>query len=176
MNGVLVGSRAQTGAIALSSGALRIGGNSVWGEYFKGYIDEVRVYNRVLSQAEISADSKAAVVGLVVSTSSNRSNAVPLNGLTVSGPIYVSYVHISPTATAKPATKVKFWLDDPNPSSPTGSPSLTDTSSPFDFAGGSTSSANPLNTNVSGVHTITAQVTLSDGTVLPYITGTFRIP
>ena len=178
VNGVLVGSRAQTGAIVLSSGALRIGGNSLWGEYFKGYLDEVRVYNRVLSQAEISADSKAAVVGLVVSTSSNRSNSVPLNGLAVSGNIFVSYVHISPTAATKPAKQVKFWLDAPNPSSPTGSAILTDTISPFDFKGGSTSSANPLDTKAltSGVHTITAQVTLSDNTVLPYVTGTFRIP
>ena len=32
---------------------LRIGGNSIWGEYFSGLIDEVRVYNRALSAAEI---------------------------------------------------------------------------------------------------------------------------
>ncbi len=31
------------------TGALRIGGNSIWGEYFNGQIDEVRVYNRALS-------------------------------------------------------------------------------------------------------------------------------
>jgi hypothetical protein len=178
VNGALVGSRAQSGAITLSSGALRIGGNSVWGEYFAGYIDEVRIYNRVLSDKEILADSQAAVVGLVVSTSPNRSNSVPLNGLAVSGNIYVSYVHISPTAATKPAKQVKFWLDAPNPSSPTGSASLTDTSIPFDFAGGSTSSANPLNTKAltSGVHSITAQVTLSDNTVLPYVIGKFRVP
>jgi PKD repeat protein len=178
VNGALVGSRAQSGAITLSSGALRIGGNSVWGEYFAGYIDEVRIYNRVLSQAEIFADSKAAVVGLVVSTSSNRSNSVPLNGLAVSGNIYVSYVHISPTAATNPVKQVKFWLDDPNPSNPTGSPRITDYTSPFDFASGSTTNANPFSTTglLNGMHTITAQVTLSDNTVLPYVTGTFRIP
>ena len=135
VNGALVGSRSQTGSIALSNGALRIGGNSVWGEYFNGYIDEVRVYNRALTQTEIASDSKLAVVGLVVSTSSNRSNSVPLNGVPVSGNIYVSYKLISPTATSKPAKQVKFWLDDPNPNSPTGSPRFTDYGSPFDFAG-----------------------------------------
>jgi hypothetical protein len=178
VNGALVGSRPQTGAIALSNGALRIGGNSVWGEYFRGYIDEVRVYNRALTQTEIASDSKLAVVGLVVSTSSSRSNSVPLNGAPVSGNIYLSYKLISPTATSKPAKQVKFWLDDPNPNSPTGSPRRTDYSSPFDFAGTtSNGTATAFSTSGlgKGVHTVTAQVTLSDGTVLPYIKGTFTI-
>ena len=37
------------GALLTSTGALRIGGNSIWGEYFQGRIDEVRVYNRALA-------------------------------------------------------------------------------------------------------------------------------
>ena len=56
MNGVLVSSRAQTGAIQTSTGALRIGGDSIWGEYFKGMIDDVRIYNRAVSNSEIQAD------------------------------------------------------------------------------------------------------------------------
>ena len=32
-----------------STGALRIGGNAIWGEWFQGRIDEVRVYRRALS-------------------------------------------------------------------------------------------------------------------------------
>ncbi len=179
VNGVLVGSRSQTGAIALSSGALRIGGNSVWGEYFTGYIDEVRVYNRALTSTEITADSKLAVVGLVLSTSASRSNSTPLNGASVSGNIYVSYTLIGPTAAAKPAKLVKFWLDDPKPTNPTGAPKFTDSTSPFDFAGtNSDGTARAFSTTglSKGVHTITAQVTLSDGTILPYITGTVRIP
>lgn len=42
-NGIQVATKAQTGAVATSAGALRIGGNSVWGEWFTGQIDEVRV-------------------------------------------------------------------------------------------------------------------------------------
>jgi fibronectin type 3 domain-containing protein len=61
MNGVQVGSRAQTGNMAVSAGALRVGGNAVWGEFFAGLIDEVRVYNRALTAAEIQADMNAAV-------------------------------------------------------------------------------------------------------------------
>ena len=56
MNGILVKSSAVSGTVAAASGALRIGGNSVWGEYFKGLIDEVRIYNRPLTAAEIQTD------------------------------------------------------------------------------------------------------------------------
>ena len=44
-----------------STGPLRIGGNAIWGEYFSGLIDEVRIYNRALSQAEIQAEMNAPV-------------------------------------------------------------------------------------------------------------------
>ena len=50
------GRTAVTGAIGASTGMLRIGGNAVWGEYFKGLIDEVRIYNRALSAGEIQTD------------------------------------------------------------------------------------------------------------------------
>lgn len=62
VNGSQVGSQAVTGAIAVSALPLRIGGNNVWGEYFSGRIDEVRVYNRALSAAEIATDMNLAVV------------------------------------------------------------------------------------------------------------------
>lgn len=56
VNGVEVASRSLTGSISTSTGALRIGGNAVWGEYFNGLIDEVRIYNRALTQTEIQTD------------------------------------------------------------------------------------------------------------------------
>ena len=56
VNGVLTASQARTGAVQTNSSPLRIGGNSPYGEYFQGRIDEVRVYNRALSQAEIQTD------------------------------------------------------------------------------------------------------------------------
>jgi len=56
VNGTLVRTTALSGAMATSTSALRIGGNSIWGEYFRGLIDEVRVYNRALSAAEIQTD------------------------------------------------------------------------------------------------------------------------
>lgn len=50
-----------TGTIRPSTGLLRIGGNSIWGEYFSGKIDEVRIYSRALTAAEIRADMVRAV-------------------------------------------------------------------------------------------------------------------
>jgi concanavalin A-like lectin/glucanase superfamily protein/fibronectin type III domain protein len=62
VNGVEAGTAAGAGALPASANPLRIGGNSVWGEYFKGRIDEVRIYDRALSAAEITADMNRAVM------------------------------------------------------------------------------------------------------------------
>jgi hypothetical protein len=61
VNGVQVGSLAQTGSMLVSARTLRIGGNSVWGEYFNGLIDDVRIYNRALSATEIQTDMSTPV-------------------------------------------------------------------------------------------------------------------
>jgi hypothetical protein len=56
-NGTLVSSTNYQGSIVTSDQPLVIGGNSVWwNEYFRGVIDEVRVYSRPLSGEEITAD------------------------------------------------------------------------------------------------------------------------
>jgi glucose/arabinose dehydrogenase/PKD repeat protein len=60
-NGVQIGSRAQTGNMLTSTGVLRIGGNAVWGEYFHGVMDDVRIYNRALTAAEIQSDMNTPV-------------------------------------------------------------------------------------------------------------------
>jgi VCBS repeat-containing protein len=61
VNGAQVATRTLTAPIAASTGALRIGGNSVWTEFFRGRIDEVRIYNRALTAAEIQADMSAPI-------------------------------------------------------------------------------------------------------------------
>ena len=63
VNGVLVGTTPGTGSITVSNGAIRIGGDaSSTGEFFHGLIDEVRLYNRALSAAEIVTDMNTAIV------------------------------------------------------------------------------------------------------------------
>ncbi len=63
-NGVQVGSRALTGSMAATTLPLTIGGNAPWGEYFAGRIDDVRVYSRALSAAEIATDMNTAAGGV----------------------------------------------------------------------------------------------------------------
>jgi outer membrane protein assembly factor BamB len=56
VNGTQVASTAHTGAIATSSNPLQIGGDSIYGQYFAGLIDNVRVYNTALSAVQIQSD------------------------------------------------------------------------------------------------------------------------
>ena len=57
---VLRSTLAASGGITTSTSPVRIGGNVVFSspgtEYFAGLIDEVRIYNRALTAAEIAAD------------------------------------------------------------------------------------------------------------------------
>jgi hypothetical protein len=62
VNGTQVGSRAVAGPLLTSTGLLRLGGNSVWGEYFQGRIDEVRIYNRALGGSELQLDMGAPIL------------------------------------------------------------------------------------------------------------------
>ena len=61
VNGALVASQAAAGAITASTNPLQIGGDSLFGQYFSGLIDEVRIYKVALSQAAIQADMSSAV-------------------------------------------------------------------------------------------------------------------
>jgi hypothetical protein len=56
VNGVQVSSAAASGAIATSTRVLGIGGDPIYGQYFAGRIDEVRIYNAALSAAQIQTD------------------------------------------------------------------------------------------------------------------------
>ncbi len=68
VNGTQVATKAQTGNAVVSTGVLRIGGNSIWPEPFRGLIDEVRIYNRALAAAEIQADMTTPVAPPVTDT------------------------------------------------------------------------------------------------------------
>jgi hypothetical protein len=61
VNGAQVNSQTQTGPIAVSTNPLQIGGDTFYGQYFQGTIDEIRVYNRALSAAEIQSDMNTPI-------------------------------------------------------------------------------------------------------------------
>ena len=75
VNGELVASRPASGNIIPSYGPLRFGGNSIWGEYFVGAIDELRVYNRPLSGAELQTDMNTPIVGPTVTPTPSPSGS-----------------------------------------------------------------------------------------------------
>ena len=61
VNGVQAGQLVIAGSLVASTGALKIGGNAIWGEWFQGEIDEVRIYNRALNATEITGDMATSV-------------------------------------------------------------------------------------------------------------------
>jgi hypothetical protein len=61
VNGRQVSSRRTTGSIQTPGSPLWIGGNHPYGEYFRGLIDEVRVYDRALAREEIRRDMATPV-------------------------------------------------------------------------------------------------------------------
>jgi len=68
VNGVQVASKAKALAYAPTAGTLQIGGDSYPGEFFAGRIDEVRIYNRALSAAEIQTDMNTSILPLTPDT------------------------------------------------------------------------------------------------------------
>ncbi len=61
VNGSLVATTAHTGSITTSTNQLQIGGDSIYGQYFAGMIDEVRIYNTALTATQIQTDQTTPV-------------------------------------------------------------------------------------------------------------------
>ena len=61
VNGTLVASTPHTGAIQTSTSPLQIGGDGLYGQYFAGLIDNVRVYNVALTAAQIQTDEATPI-------------------------------------------------------------------------------------------------------------------
>jgi hypothetical protein len=61
VDGIKKDERVITGDITTSTGSLYIGGNTFWGEYFGGQIDNIRLYNRPLNTVEIQTNQVTAV-------------------------------------------------------------------------------------------------------------------
>jgi chitodextrinase len=78
VNGVQSASVPGTGAMTSSTQPLRIGGNSL-SQWFRGRIDDVRIYNRALSASEITNDMRTAVAA------DTQAPSTP-NGLAASSP------------------------------------------------------------------------------------------
>jgi glucose/arabinose dehydrogenase len=76
INGTEVSNTPLTGPISTSSNPLQIGGDDIFGQFFNGIIDEVRVYNRALSADEIQADMNSPIIPPQITLTSPSDNSV----------------------------------------------------------------------------------------------------
>jgi len=106
-----------------------------------------------------------ATYALSVSTQSNRSGGIALDGATLAGNAYVFTSLASQLTNFNPTgiTQVCFWLDN---ASMSGAATHCESAVPYDYvSSASTTTANPWNTTAvaNGTHTITQLVSLSAG-------------
>ncbi len=94
VNGLQVASQGIGDSLTSSTQPLQIGGDAAFGQYFKGTIDEVRIYNRALAATEIQADMTAQIT----QSMDTQAPTAPTNlSATV---ISVSQINLSWTASA----------------------------------------------------------------------------
>ena len=105
--------------------------------------------------------------GLKVARSASRAPAVALAGnLVAPGEQIVVFLDVT-----TPAVNVRFFLDTPT----TGTPFRLEGAAPWDFNGGTVTSAFPYTNNLTnGSHTITAVLTQGNGTAITY-SATFTV-
>ena len=81
VNGLQVSSVAHTGVITTSTNPLQIGGDSTYGQFFQGTIDEVRVYNTALTSAQIQTDMNTPIApDTQAPTAPTNLTATPISG------------------------------------------------------------------------------------------------
>ncbi len=159
VNGALVSTQAATGSIVEQGGVLRLGGDSVFGEYFNGLIDEVRVYNLALTASQIQTDMNTPVNPPNDNQPPTVALTAPANNATVSGTITVSATASDAVAVAD----VQFQVDGSNFGAPV-------TSAPYSISVDTTQIGNgphiltAVATNVGGLQTTSfpVQVTVSN--------------
>ncbi|MEV4289325.1 LamG-like jellyroll fold domain-containing protein [Nonomuraea bangladeshensis] len=73
LNGTQIDQTPMTGNLADDGGVLRLGGNNLWlDEFYSGLIDEVRIYNRVQTAAEIQSDMNTPIGAAATSMASQQ--------------------------------------------------------------------------------------------------------
>ena len=91
----LAAEKAVRGKLGSSAGPLQLGGDQVWGEFFTGRIDNVRIFSKARSARKLYRDARTPVSGGIVhgplSTTSGPGGAAPgagsAGGPTNDGPI-----------------------------------------------------------------------------------------
>jgi fibronectin type 3 domain-containing protein len=100
VNGAEVSNRLQAGAILTSTNPLQIGGDGLYGQYFSGLIDEVRVYDTALKPSEIQTDMSTPIGTTTVPVVSLSTNAIDFGTQSVGVPAGPSAVTLTNTGGA----------------------------------------------------------------------------
>lgn len=143
VNGTLVNTQALSATITARGNAMNIGADASLAQFFHGMIDDLRIYNRVLTPAQIQTDMTTPVGPIVGSPQVSISS--PASGARVGGIINVTADATDDTGIAN----VQFYVDNVA----TGSP---DTTAPYVLAWDTRTASN-------GVHTLAALATDIDG-------------
>jgi hypothetical protein len=61
VNGVLVSTKTMSATLTARGNQLRLGADNNTQQFFKGLVDDVRVYNRTLTAAEVQSDMSAGL-------------------------------------------------------------------------------------------------------------------
>ena len=146
VNGQQTASVSLLGAVVSSTGPLNIGGNLVWGEYFSGAIDEVRVYNGALTDAQVQQDMITPVEPAGPDTTAPTVSVTsPTGGSSIAGTVNLTATAADNVAVAG----VRFALDGANVGA-------EDVTAPYSVSWNSTTVTN-------GSHTVTAIARDSSG-------------
>ena len=144
VNGTLVNTQALSATITARGNPMNIGADASTAQFYKGMLDDLRIYNRVLTQAQVQADMTTPVGGPVAGSPQVLID-FPASGAQVGGIVNVTADASDDTGVAS----VQFYVDGVA----TGSPDTTD---PYALAWDTRTVSN-------GAHTLTALATDVDG-------------
>ena len=106
VNGTLVNTQALSATITARGNPMNIGADASTAQFYKGMLDDLRIYNRVLTQAQIQADMTTAVGGTVAGSPQVLID-FPASGAQVSGIVNVTADATDDTGVAG----VQFYVD-----------------------------------------------------------------
>ena len=146
VNGQQTASVSVLAGVVSSTAPLGIGGNLVWGEYFAGTIDEVRIYRGALTDAQVQQDMITAVEPTGPDTTAPTVSVTsPASGSAVAGSVNITATAADNVAVAG----VRFAVDGVNSGS-------EDVTAPYALSWNTTTVPN-------GSHTLTAIARDSSG-------------
>ncbi|MFO1098478.1 MAG: Ig-like domain-containing protein [Xanthobacteraceae bacterium] len=145
VNGTLANTQALTASITARGNSMNIGADTSTQQIYKGTLDDLRIYSRVLTQTEIQIDMTTPVGGGPVAGSPEVTIVFPAINAQVGGIVNVTADANDDTGVAN----VRFYVDG-------AAAGVPDTTDPYAFAWDTRNYSN-------GAHTLTALATDIDG-------------